>query len=124
METRDRRINLLLFVAAGAAWLVVGVIVFTFDPVVTPSAGYGGAVAMGAAMGLSTMPLFWLVPFARQRRIAFRGSWVRAIRRGAWTGLIVTIFVVLRVGALLELPVALFIGAMVVVAEITLSAER
>jgi len=124
VETRDRRINLLLFAAGGAAWLVVGVIVFTFDPVVNPAAGYGGAVAMGAAMGLSTMPLFWLVPFARQRRIAFRGSWVRAIRRGAWIGLIVTIFVVLRVGALLELPVALFIAAMVVVAEMTLSAER
>ena len=124
MESRDRRINLLLFATAGVAWLVVGVIVFTFDPILNPVAGYGGAVAMGAAMGLSTMPLFWLVPFARQRRIAFRGSWVRAIRRGAWTGLIVTIFVVLRVGALLELPVALFIGAMAVVAEITLSAER
>ncbi|MEO8468264.1 MAG: hypothetical protein ABI573_01205 [Chloroflexota bacterium] len=124
METRDRRINLLLFVAATAAWLVVGFVVFTFDPVLNPAAGYGGAVAMGVAMALSTMPLFWLVPFARQRRIAFRGSWVRAIRRGAWTGLIVTILVVLRVGALLELPVALFIGALVVVAEITLSAER
>lgn len=124
METRDRRINLLLFAGAAAAWLVVGFIVFTFDPVLNPAAGYGGAVAMGAAMGLSTMPLFWLVPFARQRRIAFRGAWVRAIRRGIWTGLIVTILVVLRVGALLELPVALFIGAMVVVAEITLSAER
>lgn len=124
METRDRRINLLLFAAAGVAWLVVGFIVLTFDPVLNPTAGYGGAVAMGAAMGLSTMPLFWLVPFARQRRIAFRGSWVRAIRRGMWVGLIVTILVVLRVGALLELPVALFIGAMVVVAEITLSAER
>ena len=124
METRDRRINLLLFAAATAAWIGVGFIVLTIDPVLNPTAGYGGAVAMGVAMGLSTMPLFWLVPFARQRRIAFRGSWVRAIRRGAWTGLIVTILVVLRVGALLELPVALFIGAMVVVAEITLSAER
>ena len=115
---------MLLFAAATAAWLGVGFIVLTIDPVLNPPAGYGGAVAMGVAMGLSAMPLFWLVPFARQRRIAFRGSWVRAIRRGAWTGLIVTILVVLRVGALLELPVALFIGAMVVVAEITLSAER
>lgn len=124
METRDRRINLLLFAAATAAWLIVGVIVFTLDPVLNPAAAYGGAVAMGVAMGLTTMPLFWLVPFARQGRIAFRGSWVRAIRRGTWAGLIVTILVVLRVGALLELPVALFIGALVVVAEITMSSER
>jgi hypothetical protein len=124
VETRDRRINLLLFATATVAWLIVGVIVFTVDPVLNPIAAYGGAVAMGVAMGLTTMPLFWLVPFARQRRIAFRGSWVRAIRRGAWAGLIVTIFVILRVGALLELPVALFIAALVVVAEITLSSER
>lgn len=124
METRDRRINLLLFGVAAAAWLVVGVIVLTLDPVASPAAAYGGAAAMGVAIGLTTMPLFWLVPFARQRRIAFRGSWIRAMRRGAWAGLIVTIMVVLRIQALFQLPLVLFIGAMVVVAEMTLSAER
>ncbi|TAL13211.1 MAG: hypothetical protein EPO00_00690 [Chloroflexota bacterium] len=124
METRDRRINLLLFAAAGLAWVAVGFIVLTLDPVLQPAAAYAGAVAIGVAMGLTTMPLLWLVPFGWQRRIAFRGAWVRAIRRGTWIGLFATILVVLRVQGLFQLPVALFIGAMVVVAEMTLSAER
>ena len=124
METRDRRINLLLFAAAGAAWVAVGVIVLTLDPVLQPAAAYSGAVAMGVAMGLTMMPLLWLVPFGRQQRIAFRGAWIRAVRRGAWVGLFVMIVVVLRIQALFQLPVALFIGAIVVVAEMTLSSER
>ncbi len=124
METRDRRINLSLFAAAGTAWVAVGFIVLTLDPVLQPAAAYAGAVAMGVAMGLTMMPLLWLVPFGWQGRIAFRGSWVRAIRRGAWIGLFVMILVVLRVQALFQLPVALFIGAMVVAAEMTLSSER
>lgn len=124
MEARDRRINIALFIAAAAAWIAVGAIVLTQDPVLVPLAGYAGAVAIGIAVGLTTLPLYWLVPFARQRRIALRGSWTRAVRRGVWTGLVVLLFVVLRLEGLFQLPIGLFIGAMVVVAETTLSMER
>ncbi len=124
MEARDRRINFALFVAAVAAWVVAGAIFLTQDPILAPSWGYLGALAIGIAVGLTAMPLFWLVPFARQRRIALRGSWTRAIRRGTWTGLLVLFLVVLRLEALFQLPIALFITAMVVVAETTLSMER
>lgn len=124
MEIRDRRTNLAFFAAALAAWLVVAGLVYTRDPIAEPLAGYAGALIMGAAVGLTTIPLFWLAAFARGRRIAYRGSWGRATRRGAWTGLVVGIFVVLRLQELFQPQLALFIVALVLVAESTLSMER
>jgi hypothetical protein len=124
METRDRRTNLAFFAAAFAAWLVVGVIVLTRDPIIDPTAGYAGAAMMGTAVGLTTVPLFWLAAFARGRRIAYRGSWSRAMRRGGWVGLVVGLFVVLRLLEMFQPQLALFIVALVLVAESTLSMER
>jgi len=125
VETKDRQTNLAFFAAALAAWLVVGVIVLTRDPIQEPASGYAGALMMAAAVGLTTVPLFWLVAFARGRRIAYRGSWSRAVRRGGWVGLIVGIFVVLRLQDLFQPQLALFIVAMVLVAEsATTSIER
>ena len=124
MDPQDRRRNLLAFAAALAAWIVVGVIVLTRDPVTEPMWGYAGALAIGVAVGLTTVPLFWLAAFARARRIAWRGSWTRALRRGAWVALVTGIFVVLRLQTLFQPQLALFIVAMVLVAESTLSMER
>ena len=124
MEPRDRLANLGLFAAAAVVWILVGFVVTTRDPLVDSGAGFLGAGLIGLAVGLSVMPLFWLTAFARNHRIAYRGDWVRAIRRGAWVGLVVGLLVVLRLQGLFQLPVALFILAMVVVAEAALSAER
>jgi len=124
MEPRDRRANLAFFAAALTAWLVVGGIVLTQDPLLVPVAGYAGAVAMGIAVGLTSVPIFWLVPFAAQDRITYQGAWPRAIRRGGWLGLVVVILVVLRLQALFQPQLALFIIAMVLVAETTLSMDR
>jgi hypothetical protein len=124
MESRDRLANLALFAAAGIVWILVGFVVTSRDPVVDPGAGFLGAALIGLAVALTTMPLFWLVVFARHRRIAYRGDWLRAVRRGAWVGIVVFVLVVLRLQGLFQLPVALFILAMVVVAEAALSAER
>jgi hypothetical protein len=101
MEARDRLANLGVFGAAFVVWILVGLVV-----------------------GLTMIPLFWLAAFGRHRRIAYQGDWLRAIRRGAWVGLIVTVLVVLRLQGVLELPIAVFMIALVVVAEATLSAER
>jgi hypothetical protein len=79
---------------------------------------------IGLAVGLTATPIAWLVVFGRHRRIAFRGDWIRAARRGGWIGLLVAIFVVLRLQGALELPIALFLLALAAVAEATLSAER
>jgi hypothetical protein len=124
METRDRRANLALFGAALVAWLVVGWIVVNLDPRTDPSIGYLGAGAIGIAIGLTTVPLFWLAKFGRQRGIAYRGDWVRALRRGGWVAALVALFVVMRIQGVFQPPIGLFILAMVLVAETTLSAQR
>lgn len=124
MESHDRRTNLAFLAAALAAWLGVAALVLSRDPTLDPLAGYVGAALMAAAVGLTTVPLFWLGAFARNRRIAYRGSWGRAARRGAWVGLVVGLFVVLRLQELFQPQLALFIVALVLVAESTMSMER
>jgi len=124
MDARDRTANLGFFAAAGIAWLLVGLVVTTRDPLVDPSAGFLGATLIGLAITLTLVPVVWLTVFGRHAQIAYRGDWVRAIRRAAWAGIVVTVLIVLRVQGLLELPIALFMIALAVVAEATLSAER
>ncbi len=124
MEARDRIANLGLLGAAALVWLLVALIVTTRDPVLEPEAGYIGAALIGLAIALTLIPVFWLVVFTRHKRIAYRGDWVRAVRRGAWVGLIVMVLVAMRLQGLLELPIALFVIALALIAETTLSAER
>ncbi len=124
VETRDRLANLGILAAALAAWAVVALLVLYRDPREDPVAGVLGAVAMGSAVGLTATPLFWLAAFARHGRIAYRGDWLRAGRRGLWVGLVVGILVELRVLGVFSLPIALFIVVLVLFAELTLSIER
>jgi hypothetical protein len=124
MEARDRLTNLAFFAAAGVVWVLVALVVTTRDPKLDPAAGFVGAVLIGLAFGLTTIPLLWLAAFGRHRRIAYRGDWTRAIRRGAWIAIVVVILVILRVQGVLQPPIALFIVALVVLAEATLSVER
>lgn len=124
MESRDRLVNLAIFAAAAVVWVLVALIVTTRDPIADPMAGFIGAALIGLAVGLTTTPVVWLLVFGRHRRIAYQGDWTRAARRGGWIGLIVAIFIVLRLQAALELPIALFILVLAAVAEATLSAER
>lgn len=124
MDARDRLVNLGFFGAAAVVWILAGLIVTTRDPIADPVAGFLGAALLGLAIGLTATPIAWLVVFARHRRIAYRGDWTRAARRGGWVGLVAVIFIVLRLQGALELPIALFILALVAVAEATLSVER
>lgn len=124
MESRDRLANLGFFAAAAVVWLLVGLVLTTRDPVVDPGAGFIGAALIGLAVALTLVPLAWLTVFGRHRQIAYRGDWLRAIRRSAWVGIIVAALIVLRLQDLLELPIALFMIALALVAEATLSAER
>jgi hypothetical protein len=124
MEARDRMTNLAFFAAAGVVWVLVALVVTTRDPKVDPAAGFVGAVLIGLAIGLTSVPLLWLAVFGRHRRIAYRGDWTRAIRRGAWVAIVVSVLVILRVQGVLQPPIALFIIALVILAETTLSVER
>ncbi len=124
MEQRDRIANLAILAAAGVVWLLSLLVLTTRDPIEDPSARFVGAALLGLAVGLTAIPLAWLIVFARHRRIAYTGDWTRAVRRGAWAGLFVTVLVLLRLEGVLALPIVLFMLALIVVAEVTLSAER
>jgi hypothetical protein len=124
MEARYRLVNLGFFAAAGVVWILVALVVTTRDPRIDPGAGYVGALLIGLALGLTTVPLFWLTIFGRHRRIAYRGDWTRAVRRGSWVAVVAVLFVILRLQQVFQPPIALFILALVVVAEATLSVER
>lgn len=119
---RNRRIALTLLAVALIAWLVVTVIATSVNPLADPGMGMVGAIALGFASAVTAAPIFWLVGFARQRRIAYRGDWLRALRRGAWVGVLVAIFVVMRLNEIFQLPIALFLIALALVAEVTLTA--
>jgi hypothetical protein len=124
MDARDRLANLGFFAAAGVVWVLVALVVTTRDPRIDPGAGYVGALLIGLALGLMMVPLFWLAIFGRHRRIAYRGDWTRAIRRGGWVAVVAALFVILRLQQVFQPPIALFILLMVIVAEAILSAER
>jgi ABC-type Fe3+-siderophore transport system permease subunit len=118
---RNRRVALGLLGAAGIAWAVVLTIGLTIDPLADPGAGFIGAIALGIATGLTAAPLIWLISFARHRRIAYRGDWLRATRRGAWVGILVAVFVVMRINGAFQPEIGLFLVALALVAEITLT---
>ena len=124
MEPRDRIANLAILAAAGVVWLLALLVLNTRDPIEDPSSRFVGAALLGLAVGLTAIPIAWLIVFARHRRIAYKGDWTRAARRGAWAGLFVTVLVLLRLEGVLALPIVLFMLALIVVAEMTLSAER
>jgi hypothetical protein len=124
MEVRDRLSNVGVFALALVAWALAAVIVTTRDPRLDPGAGIVGAALIGLALGLTAVPLFWLAIFARHRRVAYRGDWLRASRRGAWVAIVAAVFIALRLQGAFQLPIALFVLTMVFIAETTLSVER
>ena len=75
-------INLAVFAAAAVVWVLVALVVMTRDPVADPTAGVIGAALIGLAVGLTAVPILWLLVFGRHRRIAYQGDWTRAVRRG------------------------------------------
>lgn len=124
MEFRDRLANLACLMLAVAAWGLVGLLVTTRDPLADPGAGPIGAGLIALATWLTAAPLFWLAVFARHRRIAYRGDWLRAFRRGAWVGLLAGLFVILRLAAAPAVPIVAFAAVIVVIAEANVSLER
>ncbi len=124
MYPRDRLANVALLLAAAACWAGLSYLLVTQDPTGNAGVLLAGALLLGAAVGLTLVPVLWLAGFARARRIAYRGDWARAARRGALVGLIVTILVVLRGQGLLSAPLGLFVLAMAVFVELSLSTRR
>ncbi len=124
VESRDRLLNLGLLAAAVAAWALVAVLVLRYSPKGDPSVQFLGAALIGSATGLTATPLLWLAGFARHRRIAYRGDWFRAARRGLWIGLLTALYVILRAQDAFSLPLLLFVVVLVLIVELSLSVER
>jgi hypothetical protein len=124
MHPRDRLANVGVFAMAAISWAVTVVFLASRSPRGDPGAQLLGAALLGVSFGLTSGPLFWLAGFARGRRIAYRGDWLKAARRAGWVGLVVASFVLLRAQEAFSLPLALFVVAMVAFVEVTLSARR
>lgn len=123
MQARDRRFAVALLGIAAIAWIAVAVVFLNVDPFVDTGAGFLGGGVLGLAVAATSAPLLWLIAFARQRRIAYRGDWTRAIRRGGWIGLLIAVFVVMRVNGVFQPQIGLFFAALAIVAEVTLSRQ-
>ena len=109
---------------AAAAWATVGYILTSLDPRSDTNVVIGGALALGIAATLTVTPVLWIFGFVRNRHIAFHGDWLRAARRATLVGLVIVLLVVLRAQGALSLPIGLFVIAMPVLVEITLSVRR
>src|ERR1035437_370 len=80
MQARDRFCNMLFIAMALVVWVAVAQVVTTTYPRDNPTTGLVGAGLIGSACGLTAVPLFWLVPFARHRRLALLGDCGRVPR--------------------------------------------
>jgi hypothetical protein len=123
MQPRDRRLALALLGIAAIGWVVVAIVALSVDPRADPGAGFLGGGAVGVAVAATVAPLLWLIAFARNRRIAYRGDWTRAVRRAGWIGLLVAVFIVMRVNGVFQPQIGLFFAALALVAEVTLSRQ-
>ena len=124
MYARDRLANLTIIVAAVATWAGVALVFTTRSPVGDPAIQLTGALLLGGAVGLTVLPVFWLLSFASRRRIAHRGDWLRAGRRALLTALIVALLVVLRELSAFSIAIAAFVVVMAVLVELTLTLRR
>ena len=124
MEDRDRTVSIALIVLAVACWAGVGVLVTRVSPVGQVEVQLTGAALIGLACGVTAVPLAWLAAFGRHRRVAYRGDWTRAARRGLWVALVVALLVALRTQQAFSMPIALFVVVMVVFVEVSLSVGR
>src|SRR5262245_37924539 len=77
LNRADRLANLGLFGLAIVAWGFVIYVLTTYSPNEGAAALLSGALLLGAAIGLTLAPLFWLATFVRSNHIAYRGSWWR-----------------------------------------------
>ena len=118
VPARDRTITLILVIAALIAWFAVAVVFTTVAPVGDAGAQLFGALALGAAVGLTVWPLLWSASRGSPGGIATSG------RRGGLVGLVVTILVVLRTLDAVVLPVVLFLVIGAVLVEVAFTLRR
>ena len=121
MNRRDRYASLALFALAALSWVAAGYVLTTFYPEDSPATFIAGAFLLGTALALTLAPVLWMASFIWSRHIAYRGSWWRAARRAAIVGFVVAMFVLMRGQDAFSVPLALFVVAMALLVELTIS---
>ncbi|HET6315538.1 MAG TPA: hypothetical protein VFG86_03700 [Chloroflexota bacterium] len=121
MNRADRITNLALFVFAAAAWAGIAFLFVNHYPTESAAVLLAGSLLIGTAVALTVAPLLWLAAFVRSNRIAYRGSWWRAGRRAALAGLVCALFVLMRGQGAFSLALAVFVVAMAILVELTLT---
>jgi hypothetical protein len=118
-----------IVVALALTALIAGVVLVLFAanacPSATPNNPCPGAntnrivvvVLAALAVTLAVTPFAFLAEFVVRRRIAFRGAWFRAARRGALCGAVVAALAGLRIGGALNVPVAIFTVLLAILLE-------
>jgi hypothetical protein len=85
-----------------------------------PQAGMNRILVVGLAafaVTLTITPFAFLAEFVVRRRIAYRGAWFRAARRGVLCGAVVAALAALRIGGALTVAVAIFVVLLAVLGE-------
>jgi len=118
VSARERSITLTLVATALVAWVALAVVLLTISPVGDAGAQLLGALALGAAVGLTLWPLLWSANRSAQGALATSG------RRGGLAGLVVSILVVLRALDAVVLAVVLFLVIGAILVEIAFTLRR
>ena len=125
MDARDRTANLAFFGAAAVVWVLVGARRHDARSAwSTRAPGFVGACLIGLAVALTLDPAHLADGLRPPPPDRLPGRLAAGDPARRWVGIVVAVLIVLRLQGLLELPIALFMIALVVVAEATLSAER
>jgi hypothetical protein len=118
VSAQDRTVTIILVSAAIAAWLMVASVFTQISPVGDAGAQLLGALALGAAVGLTLWPLLWSASRSTP------GSLLTSGRRSALAGLVVSSLVVLRAIDVVTLPVLLFLVVGAVLVEVAFAVHR
>ncbi len=118
VSARERTVTLILVSAAIVAWFVVAIVFTMVSPERDAGAQLFGALALGAAVGLTIWPLLW------SGSRSSPGALLTSARRSGLVGLLVSILVVLRAIDVVTLPVLLFLIVGGVLVEVAFSVRR
>ncbi len=116
VSAQDRTVTIILVSAAIAAWFVVAFVLTMVSPAGDAGAQLLGAIALGAAVGLTLWPLLWSATRHRP------GALATSARRCVLVGTFMAILVILRAIDVVTAPVVIFlvVGAVLIEAGFTM----
>jgi hypothetical protein len=123
MPIPQRLLVSLMPVFALGAWLAVALLFTTVSPVGNATAQLAGALLLGAAVGLTTLPVLARLG-SRPASGTPVGDLSRAARRASLVAFSVTVLVLLRALDAFSLPLAVFVIVLAVLVEAAFTLRR